>query len=407
MDSPNSTENKEQWQPGLDGLHLLEPEDPRRDAVLEHQNQQAVGGAGRQQVQQHPKQRDHHRSEHHHQQQERQPQHEGEHDRGVPGGEIEEVHRAGGRPSHQDVGVDAGEHRGDGVGPQLPDGGEGVLAVRNARYRDSHQRQVPSRVDLHRARAEGPVGGQRPLESHDGLPHGTGHDRSVHHDLCRLGQPAGEVPGQHGERLLGLDVVRVGADAGEPDLDAQRRDGRSQQQTRAEPQADGGSRHNPVGRAGPEAGGVVHVLPASANKRHAQRVHPVSHHAEQRGEQSERRNHGDQNDRDGAGGQTAEDEVGDQQHPDQGQHNGHPRKEHRPVGRGTRAGDRIDGDRTMTISVECRGPLSRCSSSVCAWSDSGLFADRVWVVSAPLSRPEVSRPPMASNTSHPPITRHG
>jgi hypothetical protein len=66
-----------------------------------------------------------------------------------------------------------------------------------------------------------------------------------------------------------------------------------------------------------------------------------------------------------------------------------------------------DADRTMTISVECRGPLSRCSSSVCAWSDSGLFADRVWVVSAPLSRRDVSRPPMASNTSHPPITRHG
>jgi hypothetical protein len=97
-----------------------------------------------------------------------------------------------------------------------------------------------------------------------------------------------------------------------------------------------------VGRAGPKAGGVLHVLLAAANKRHAQRVHPVPHHAEEGGEQGERRQHRDQNHRDGAGGQTAEDEVGDQQHPHQGQHHGHSRKEHRPVGRGARGGDRIE-----------------------------------------------------------------
>jgi hypothetical protein len=99
------------------------------------------------------------------------------------------------------------EGAGDHHRAQVADGGGGGLAVGVAVDRDLHQCEVAGPVGLDGAGAKGTVGGEVGLQLGDGGGDHRGADVAVDHDLGRGRQAAGEVPRQHGERLLGLDGV--------------------------------------------------------------------------------------------------------------------------------------------------------------------------------------------------------
>src|SRR4030095_16820465 len=63
-----------------------------------------------------------------------------------------------------------------------------------------------------------------------------------------------------------------------------------------------------------------------------------------------------------------------------------------------------DSERTITTSLERRGPESRCSSRVWACLESGWLVNGAWVVRAPLRYLEVSNPPTRNSTTQMPIT---
>ena len=79
------------------------PEEARADAVLEHQHEDAVGGADRQQVQDDRLERHHDGAEDHQQQQEAEPEHEGEHERQVVPLRLDRVDGLGRRAADEDL----------------------------------------------------------------------------------------------------------------------------------------------------------------------------------------------------------------------------------------------------------------------------------------------------------------
>ena len=78
---PEQDHEQEQGQPVGDAAVGLEAEQLLAPAVLEHQDQHAVGSADGEQVEDDRLDRDHDRAERDQHQQERQPEHEGEHQR--------------------------------------------------------------------------------------------------------------------------------------------------------------------------------------------------------------------------------------------------------------------------------------------------------------------------------------
>ena len=85
-----NTGTKASMTPGLTSMQSRAP------AVLEHEDEQPVGGAGREQVEDDRLDRDHDRVERHEQQQEREAEHEDEHQRHAVLVEPDDVEGVGG-----------------------------------------------------------------------------------------------------------------------------------------------------------------------------------------------------------------------------------------------------------------------------------------------------------------------
>ena len=127
-----------------DRVALLEAEQPRADAVLEDQHQEAVGRADGQQVHDDRLRRDDERAEHHHQQEEAQAEHEDHDDRDVRRHRVDVVARAGGVAADDDLGVRALERRPDDVRSQVADLVRRRAAARVAGDDDGQRRDLPS-----------------------------------------------------------------------------------------------------------------------------------------------------------------------------------------------------------------------------------------------------------------------
>ena len=209
MDRANRTENRNSGHPGVDGGHLLEPEEARADPVEEHQGQQPVGGADRQQVEQDRQGGDDQGPEGEHEQHEAESEHEDQHVGGRGADGVEVVGGLGGlaarrRPCAAEPAKAAGIRcwrRSATAATSRPD----TASPRMGTVRASTC-AVGRGLDL--AGPEARVAGQGRLQL--GQVGAVGGAASDGDDLDRVGVLVGEVGGDGQVALLGGQRCRAG-----------------------------------------------------------------------------------------------------------------------------------------------------------------------------------------------------
>src|SRR5580704_13355231 len=322
---------EEQGHPGVDGGHLLEPEDARADPVQEYEGQEPVSGADREQVE-HDRQAGHdHGPEREGQQQEAQPEHEDQHIRGGSADGMEVIGCISGLAAHIDRRGGAGEGGWDQVLAQVRHGGDVTAGHRVAPDGHGQRQHVTAGRGLDGPGPEARVSGQPRLQP--GQVGVVGAAAALGDDLDRVGVLARKVPGDGQIALLGGQRAGQGGDAALADVQAEHRDRGEEHEAADDGEADDRAADDP-GDHGPPEASLSGVGPAhtGSDEGYPQGVDAVAEQAEDCGKQRESGGDRHDADDDGARSQAAQDVGRHQEEAEQRDHEGRAAEEYGPAG---------------------------------------------------------------------------
>jgi hypothetical protein len=161
-------------------------------------------------------------------------------------------------------------------------------------------------------------------------------------DLDGIGRDTREVALERDEALLGDEAVRERGHTARSHLHAENGRREHQQEHGREREAQRGTVQDAADDRAPEAALRIPSLErAAAEVRDPQRVHAISEQAEERGQQSGRRDDGDDADEDRTHGERAHDRVGHEEHPEHRDDEGGAAEDDRAVRGPTGDGDRV------------------------------------------------------------------